>query len=52
MASSSKLTEDGTKRLAYRLTEKGKALGPVLKAVRDWGLAWDKSTCVLLGLGA
>jgi DNA-binding HxlR family transcriptional regulator len=36
--------EDGTKRLAYRLTEKGKALGPVLKAVRDWGLAWDKST--------
>ena len=39
---------DGTKRLAYRLTEKGKALGPVLKAVRDWGLAWDKSTCVQL----
>jgi DNA-binding HxlR family transcriptional regulator len=36
--------EDGAKRLAYRLTEKGKALGPVLKAVRDWGLAWDKST--------
>ncbi len=44
--------EDGTKRLAYRLTEKGKALGPVLKALRDWGLAWDKSTRVLLGLGA
>jgi DNA-binding HxlR family transcriptional regulator len=39
---------DGTKRLAYRLTEKGKALGPVLKAVRDWGLAWDKSTRVML----
>lgn len=36
--------EDGTKRLAYRLTEKGKDLGSVLKAVRDWGLAWDKST--------
>lgn len=36
--------EDGTKRLAYRLTEKGKDLGPVLKAMRDWGLAWDKST--------
>ena len=36
--------EDGTKRLAYRLTEKGKALGPMLKAMRDWGLAWDKST--------
>ena len=36
--------EDGTKRLAYRLTEKGKALRPVLEAIRDWGLAWDKST--------
>lgn len=40
--------EDGTKRLAYRLTEKGKALGPVLKAMRDWGLAWDKSTRVMI----
>ncbi len=39
--------EDGTKRLAYRLTKKGKALGPVLKAMRDWGLTWDKSTRVL-----
>lgn len=39
--------EDGTKRLAYRLTEKGKALAPVLKAIRDWGLAWDKSTRVM-----
>lgn len=35
---------DGTKRLAYRLTEKGNALRPVLKAMRDWGLTWDKST--------
>ena len=43
--------EDGTKRLAYRLTEKGKALGSVLKAVRDWGLAWDKSTRVQLKPG-
>jgi DNA-binding HxlR family transcriptional regulator len=39
--------EDGTKRLAYRLTKKGKALGPVLRALRDWGLAWDKSTRVM-----
>jgi DNA-binding HxlR family transcriptional regulator len=38
--------DDGTKRLAYRLTKKGKALGPVLRAMRDWGLAWDKSTRV------
>ncbi len=36
--------EDGTKRLAYRLTEKGEALGSVLTAIRDWGLTWDKST--------
>ena len=36
--------EDGTKRLAYRLTEKGKALGPILKSMRDWGLAWEKNT--------
>lgn len=39
--------EDGTKRLAYRLTEKGRALGSVLKAMRDWGLAWEKSTRVM-----
>jgi len=24
-------------RLEYQLTEKGKSLGPVLKALRDWG---------------
>jgi DNA-binding HxlR family transcriptional regulator len=29
---------DGTKRTAYDLTEKGKTLGPLLKAIRDWGL--------------
>ena len=39
--------EDGTKRMAYRLTKRGKALGPILKAMRDWGLKWDKSTRVL-----
>src|SRR5437868_14219155 len=40
--------KDGTKRLAYSLTKKGKALGPVLRAMRDWGLAWDKSTRALV----
>lgn len=40
---------DGTKRLAYQLTEKGKALGPALKAIRDWGLTWEKGTKVLRG---
>jgi len=35
---------DGTKRLAYRLTAKGRALVPILKAMRDWGLKWEKGT--------
>jgi len=39
---------DGTKRLAYLLTEKGKALLPILKAMRDWGLTWEKDTNALL----
>jgi DNA-binding HxlR family transcriptional regulator len=36
--------DDSAKRLAYRLTPKGKALRPVLAAMRDWGLAWEKGT--------
>jgi len=39
---------DGTKRFAYSLTKKGKALGPLLEAMRDWGLKWDKETKILL----
>jgi DNA-binding HxlR family transcriptional regulator len=35
---------DGGKRLAYRLTKKGRALTPVLKAMRDWGLKWEPGT--------
>ena len=38
--------EDGTKRLGYRLTEKGVALRPILKAIRDWGLQWEEGTRV------
>jgi DNA-binding HxlR family transcriptional regulator len=34
----------GAKRLAYRLTRKGHALGPVLLAIRDWGLKWEPGT--------
>ena len=41
---------DGTKRLAYELTEKGRALGPLLKAMRDWGLQWEKGTRLLADL--
>jgi len=40
--------QDGTKRFAYALTKKGRALGPLLEALRDWGLKWDKETKVLL----
>jgi DNA-binding HxlR family transcriptional regulator len=28
-------------RSSYHLTEKGKKLGPVLKAMRDWGRAYE-----------
>ncbi len=35
---------DGSKRLAYALTEKGLALRPILKAMRDWALAWEPGT--------
>jgi DNA-binding HxlR family transcriptional regulator len=38
---------DGTKRRAYRLTKKGKGLGPVLESMRDWGLEWEKGTRVM-----
>ena len=39
---------DGSKHRAYRLTSKGEALRPVLAAVRDWGLAWEKGTRVMV----
>jgi DNA-binding HxlR family transcriptional regulator len=35
---------DGTKHLAYKLTEKGVALRPILETVRDWGLNWVPGT--------
>jgi DNA-binding HxlR family transcriptional regulator len=41
---------DGTKRFAYSLTKKGKALGPILQAIRDWGLAWEKDTKAMLAV--
>lgn len=39
---------EGSKHFAYRLTEKGHALGPVLVALRDWGLKWEPNTSVKL----
>jgi len=41
---------EGAKRFAYQLTAKGKALGPVLVAMRDWGLKWEKGTRVFAGV--
>jgi DNA-binding HxlR family transcriptional regulator len=38
------LPEDGTKYMAYRLTKKGKALTPIVRGIRDWGLAWEPGT--------
>jgi DNA-binding HxlR family transcriptional regulator len=42
-----KPASDGSRHPAYRLTQKGRALGPVLKSLRDWGLAWEKGTRVM-----
>jgi DNA-binding HxlR family transcriptional regulator len=39
---------DGSQRMGYRLTEKGRALRPVLEALRDWGLRWEPSTEAML----
>lgn len=39
---------EGARHLAYRLTEKGEALRPILKAMRQWGLAWEEGTQVLM----
>jgi DNA-binding HxlR family transcriptional regulator len=35
---------EGSKHLAYQLTEKGHALLPIVKAMKDWGLTWEKGT--------
>jgi len=39
---------DGGKRMAYELTEKGDSLRPVMKSIRDWGLAWEPGTKAIL----
>ena len=37
-----------SRHFAYELTEKGQALKPLLRFLRDWGLQWEKGTKVLL----
>ncbi len=39
---------DGSKHRAYQLTTKGESLRPILAAMRDWGLTWEKGTKVML----
>lgn len=39
---------DGSRHPAYRLTRKGAALKPVMAAMRDWGLAWERGTKAML----
>ena len=43
---------DGSRHPAYRLTKKGHALVPVLIAMRDWGLTWEKGTRVMANRNA
>jgi DNA-binding HxlR family transcriptional regulator len=38
---------DGTKRLAYALTPKGRSLLPIVKSLRNWGLQWEPNTRTL-----
>lgn len=43
--------ENGSKHLAYKLTEKGNSLLPILREIRDWGLKWEKGTRAHLEAG-
>lgn len=36
--------DDGSARQGYRLTRKGKALLPILDAMKTWGLKWEPGT--------
>lgn len=40
---------EGAKRLVYQLTEKGKALKPLLLEITKWGLKWEEGTFIGLG---
>jgi len=35
---------EGTRHLGYELTRKGRSLLPILKAMKEWGLAWEPGT--------
>ena len=38
---------DGSRHPGYRLTRKGRELGPTMLALRDWGLKWIAGTATL-----
>jgi DNA-binding HxlR family transcriptional regulator len=40
--------EEGAKRMAYQLTPKGKALKPVILAMKNWSLRWQAGTQAFL----
>ncbi|HMO04760.1 MAG TPA: helix-turn-helix domain-containing protein [Kiritimatiellia bacterium] len=40
---------EGSRHRAYQLTDKGCALLPVVKAMKDWGLVWEKGTRAAFG---
>jgi len=42
---------DSGKRMAYELTEKGEALRPIMKSMRDWGLTWEPGTKAVMQQG-
>ena len=39
-------SEEGSTRLAYHLTEKGEALKPVLRSIKNWALEWEPGTSI------
>lgn len=39
---------EGSLRPGCRLTEKGRSLGPLLEAMRDWGLKWEPATKAMM----
>ena len=41
--------EQGAKRLVYQLTEKGRALKPLLIEITKWALEWEEGTFIGLG---
>jgi len=39
-------SSEGSSRLAYHLTEKGTALRPVLRSIKNWALQWEPGTSI------